>query len=306
MRVVVAGGSGLIGRALTHHLCANGHAVVVLSRRPEQVKDLPTGAEAAYWDGSSSDGWEEHADGAHAVVNLAGEGIANRRWTYAQKRRLSESRIQSTNGVVAAIQAATQKPAVLLQASAVGYYGNTGDEEVSEQHAPGADFLAVLSQEWEHASAVEGLATRRVLLRFGVALSAAGGMLPRVTPPFRFFVGGAMGSGRQWVPWIHIEDAVRALEFLMTHDGLSGPVNVCAPKPVQSAAFADAIGRSLGRPALFRVPSWALRLAMGEMADVVLHGQRAVPARLLEAGFEFRYPTVDGALDSLLSGQTGT
>ena len=157
MRVVVAGGSGLIGRALTHHLCANGHAVVVLSRRPEQVLELPAGAQAAYWDGTSSDGWEEHADGAHAVVNLAGEGIANRRWTYAQKRRLSESRIQSTNGVVAAIQAAAQKPAVLLQASAVGYYGNTHDEVADEQHAPGADFLADLSQEWEQASApVEG------------------------------------------------------------------------------------------------------------------------------------------------------
>ena len=306
MRVVIAGGSGLIGRAFTRHLCAQGYAVVVLSRRPERVDDLPDGAEAAYWDGSSSQGWEEHADGAHAVVNLAGEGIANKRWTYAQKRRLSESRLQSTNGVVAAIQAAADKPAVLLQASAVGYYGNTSDEEVDERHAPGTDFLADLSQEWEHAShAVEMLSTRRVLLRFGVILSTDGGMLPRVAPPFRFFVGGAMGSGRQWVPWIHIEDVVRALEFLLTQEGLSGPVNVCAPEPVQFADFAGALGNSLRRPARFRVPAWALRLAMGEMADVVLHGQRTVPTRLLEAGFDFRYPAVEGALDALLRTETG-
>ena len=301
MRVIIAGGSGLIGRALTHHLCAKGYAVVVLSRRPYQVAGLPDGATAAYWDGSSSEGWAELADGAHAVVNLAGESIASRRWTYAQKRRLRDSRIQSTNGVVAAIRAASQKPAVLLQASAVGYYGNTDDEEVDEQHGPGTDFLADVSQEWEHASApVENDATRRVLLRMGISLSKDGGMLPRVVLPFRLFAGGALGTGKQWVPWIHIEDTVRAIEFLITHDHVSGPVNVCAPNPVQFAAFAGTIGQTLGRPALFRVPPWALRLAMGEMADIILHGQRTLPVQLSDAGFEFRYPTVAGALQAIL------
>jgi hypothetical protein len=257
----------------------------------------------AYWDGSSSEGWEHLIDGAHAVVNLAGEGIANNRWSYLQKRRLRDSRIQSTNGVVAAIHAATQRPRVLLQASAVGYYGDTGDEEVDEQHASGSDFLADLSQEWEQASAaVDESSTRRVLLRLGPALSAGGGMLPRVVMPFRFFAGGALGSGQQWVPWIHIDDVVRALEFLMNHESISGPVNLSAPQPVRFTEFAQAVGKTLKRPALMRVPAWALRLAMGEMADVVLHGQRALPRKLSAAGYEFKYPEVESALQAILRG----
>ncbi len=301
MRVIIAGGSGLIGRALTQHLCAQGYAVVVLSRQPHTVRDLPEGANVAGWDGSSSEGWEDLVDGAHAVVNLAGEGIASRRWTYAQKRRLRDSRIRSTHGIVAALRAAPQKPAVLLQASAVGYYGDTEDEEVDEQHAPGKGFLADLSQEWEQVSAaVEEVGTRRVVLRLGVSLSAAGGMLPRVVLPFRFFAGGALGSGQQWVPWIHIEDTVRAMEFMIAHEELSGPVNVCAPNPVQFSDFASAVGKTLRRPSLFRVPSWGIRLGMGEMGDVVLHGQRTLPARLTDAGFAFRYPIVEDALKAAL------
>ncbi|MCY4437978.1 MAG: TIGR01777 family oxidoreductase [Chloroflexi bacterium] len=304
MRVIIAGGSGLIGRALTHHLCAQGHSAVVLSRQPLKVPKLPDGADVAYWDGSGSEGLVDLVDGAHAVVNLAGESIAGRRWTPAQKRRLRDSRIRSTSGIVAAIRAAPRQPAVLLQASAVGYYGNTG-KEVDEQQAPGSDFLAELSQEWEHASAaVEESSTRRVLLRMGVSLSMEGGMLPRVALPFRFFAGGALGTGRQWVPWIHIEDTVRAIAFLLTHDHISGPVNVCAPQPVRFADFASAVGRTLRRPSLFRVPPWALRLGMGEMADIVLHGQRAVPARLTGAGFEFRYPVVEDALSAILRAET--
>lgn len=304
MRVIIAGGSGLIGRALSHHLSAEGYEVVVLSRRPYQVAGLPESVETAVWDGSSSQGWSELAEGALAVVNLAGEGIADRRWTYAQKRKLRDSRIQSTNGVVAAIQSATQKPAVLVQASAVGYYGNTEDSEIDERRAPGKDFLADLSQEWEHASVpVEESGTRRVLLRLGVSLSTQGGMLPRVQLPFRFFVGGPLGTGRQWVPWIHIDDTVRAIEFLLQRDSIAGPVNVSAPHPVQFREFAKSLGTTLRRPSLFPAPAWALRLAMGEMADVVLHGQRALPARLTDAGFEFRYPRIEAALDALLHGQ---
>lgn len=303
MRVIIAGGSGLIGRALTHHLLAQAYEIVVLSRQPDRVTDLPAGVDVAGWDGSSGEGWEHLADGAHAVVNLAGEGIADRRWTQARKLRLRDSRIQSTRGIVAAIRAAPRKPTVLLQASAVGYYGNSENEKVGERHLPGAGFLADLSQEWEDASsAVEEVGTRRVVLRLGVSLSAAGGMLPRVVLPFRFFAGGALGSGRQWVPWIHLEDTVRALEFLLTHEELSGPVNVCAPNPVRFSDFAGAIGKTMRRPSVFRVPSWVIRLGMGEMADVVLHGQRTLPARLTGAGFAFRYPRVEDALEAALHG----
>ena len=303
MRVIIAGGSGLIGRALTQYLCERENAVVVLSRHPYRVSGLPDGAEVAGWDGSSSEGWIELVEEADAIVNLAGESIAGRRWTYAQKRRLRESRIQPTNAVSAAICAAARKPAVLIQASAVGYYGDTGDREADEMSPSGTDFLADVSQEWEHASvAVEASGTRRVLLRLGLVLSAEGGVLPRVVLPFRFFMGGALGSGRQWTPWIHVEDTVRAIELLLTHDEVSGPVNVCAPYPVQSAAFAQAIGRTLRRPSVFRVPPWALRLALGEMADIVLHGQRALPRRLQDAGFTFRYAKVEDALNALLRG----
>ncbi len=302
MRVIIAGGSGLIGSALTQYLCAQGHAVVVLSRRPYRVSGLPDGAEVAGWDGSSSEGWEEQVEDADVIVNLAGESIAARRWTYAQKRRLRDSRIQSTNAVAAAIRAAARKPSVLIQASAVGYYGNTGDREVDEQSPAGNDFLADLSQEWERAAAVEEPGTRLVLLRLGLALSAAGGVLPRVALPFRFFAGGSLGSGQQWAPWIHIDDVTGAIEFLMTSGGVAGPVNLCAPQPARYAAFARAVGGALGRPSFMRVPSWALRLAMGEMADLVVHGQRALPQRLAEAGYEFRYPTLEEALDDLLGG----
>ena len=303
MRVIIAGGSGLIGSALTQHLCARGHAVVVLSRQPYRVSGLPDGAEVAGWDGSSSEGWEEQVEEADAIVNLAGESIAARRWSYAQKRRLRDSRIHSTNAVAAAVRAAARKPSVLIQASAVGYYGNTGDREVDEQSPPGADFLADLSQEWERAAApVEESGSRLVLLRLGLALSAEGGVLPRVALPFRFFAGGSLGSGQQWAPWIHIDDVTRAIEFSMTSADVAGPVNLCAPEPARYADFARAVGRALGRPSFMRVPSWALRLAMGEMADLVVHGQRTLPRRLAEAGYEFRYPTLEESLDDLLGG----
>ncbi len=301
MRVIISGGSGLIGRALTQHLCAQGWRVVVLSRHPQRVAGLPAGSEVALWGGSGSEEWQDLVDGADAVVNLAGEGIANGRWTRARKQRLRDSRVLSTSSLVTAIRAAAEKPAVLLQASAVGYYGNTEDREVGEQQARGTGYLADLSQEWEDASAaVEEVGTRRVLLRLGVSLSTEGGMLPRVTLPFRFFAGGALGSGHQWVPWIHIEDTVRAMAFLIAHEEVAGPVNVCAPNPVQFSTLASAVGKTMRRPSLFRVPSWGLRLAMGEMADVVLHGQRALPSRLTEAGFEFRYSRIEAALESLL------
>ncbi len=299
MRAIIAGGSGLIGRALTQHLCAQGWKVVVLSRHPQRVEGLPAGSEVALWGGGGEE-WQDLVDGADAVVNLAGEGIANGRWTRARKQRLRDSRVLSTSSLVTAIRAASVKPAVLLQASAVGYYGDTDDEEIDEQHAPGTGFLADLSQEWEDASAaVKEVGTRRVVLRLGVSLSVEGGMLPRVVLPFRFFAGGALGSGRQWVPWIHIADTVRAMEFLIAHEELSGPVNVSAPNPVQFSDLASAIGKSMRRPSVFRVPSWVIRAGMGEMADVVLHGQRALPTRLTEAGFEFRYPRLEAALEDL-------
>jgi hypothetical protein len=198
------------------------------------------------------------------------------------------------------VRAAGRKPAVIVQASGIGYYGPRGDEEVGEEAPPGSDFLGKLAVEWEASTApVEALGVRQVVIRTGVVLSLEGGALPRLAAPFRFFLGGPLGSGRQWTPWIHIVDEVRAIRFLLEHEGARGPFNLSAPRPVTNRELARALGRAMRRPAWLPVPALALKLALGEMSAVLLTGQRAVPKRLLEEGFAFRFPDVEGALQNL-------
>ena len=301
MRVLITGGTGLIGRALAAELVRAGYEVIVLSRHPERATGLPTGVQVERWDAVTAEGWGHLADGAHAIVNLAGENIAAGRWTEARKRRICESRLNAGRAVVQAVEAATHKPQVLIQASAVGYYGPHGDEEVTEETPPGDDFLARLAVEWEASTApVEPLGVRRAIIRTGIVLSTAGGALPRMALPFRLFVGGPVGSGRQWFPWIHIADEVAAICFLMEEESASGPFNLTAPNPVTNAQFSRALGRVLKRPAFMPVPALALRLLFGEMASALLTGQRAVPRRLLALGFTFRFPEVLAALRDLL------
>lgn len=301
MRILVTGGSGLIGRGVVDDLAAGGAEVIILSRRPELVLGLPAGARAVAWDASSPSGWAELADGALGIVHLAGEGIADGRWTEGRKRRLWDSRVRSTAAVVEAIRGATEPPRVLVQASAVGYYGGCGEEVVTERHPPGDDFLAELSLAWEEASTgVEELGVRRALLRTGIVLAAEGGALPKMALPFKLFAGGRLGDGRQYVPWIHLVDEVRAVRFLLEHDGLSGPFNLTAPHPVTNRELGRLLGRVLGRPSLLPTPAVALQLLLGEMSEALLHGQRAVPERLLDAGFTFRFPTLGPALEDLL------
>lgn len=304
MRVIITGGTGLIGRALAADLAQEGHEVIVLSRSPERHADrLPAGVRAERWDARTSEGWAHLADGADAIVNLAGESIAAGRWTPERKTRIRESRLNAGRAVVEAVQAATNRPRVVVQASAVGYYGPCGDEEVTEDHPPGSDFLARVCVEWEASTApVEELGVRRPILRTGIVLSAEGGALPRMLPPFKLGLGGRLGSGRQWFPWIHIRDEVRAIRFLVEQENASGPYNLTAPNPVTNAEFTQALGRVLGRPALFPVPALALKLIFGEMATVLLDGQRAVPRRLLDAGFTFEFTDVETALRNLLKG----
>lgn len=300
MRVVITGGSGLIGRALTRSLAGDGHEVVVLSRRPEAVTDLPPGARAEGWDGESAAGWGALVEGA-AVVHLAGEGIATGRWTAAKKRRIRDSRIKSSRAVAQAIEEAGEKPRVLLQGSAVGCYGPRGNQEVTEDQPPGEGFLAEVCAEWEAATAgVEALGVRRPILRTGVVLSTEGGALPKMLLPFRLFVGGPVGSGEQYFPWIHMDDEVGAIRFLMDEDGASGPYNLTAPNPLTNRAFSRVLGRVLHRPSALPAPAFVLRLALGEMADMLLTGQRAVPQRLQLAGYSFRYRQAEEALRSLL------
>lgn len=298
-KIVVAGGTGLIGSALVASLLERGDDVVVLSRSAAPAR--PEAPRHVRWDGRSLGEWARELEGAAAVVNLCGAGIADRRWTAARKRVLESSRLEPTRALVAAIAAASARPRVLAQGSAVGFYGNRGDEAIDERSAPGSGYLSELSLEWEAASAgVEAAGVRRVLLRTGIVLARDGGALPVMARPFRFGVGGPLGDGEQWMPWIHLDDEIAAIRFLLDRADASGPYNLAAPEPVTNATLSRELAKALHRPNLLRAPAFAMRLALGEMAEMVLGGQRAAPHRLLEAGFPFRFVALAPALADLL------
>lgn len=300
--VIITGGTGLIGRALAAGLVGAGYEVVVLSRSPERATGLPPGVRVERWDAHSAEGWGHLVEGADAIVNLAGENIAAGRWTAAHKQRVRDSRINAGRAVVQAVQQAARKPRVVVQASGIGYYGPRGDREVTEETPPGDDFLAHVAREWEASTKpVEALGVRRTIIRTGVVLSTRGGAFPRLLLPFRLFVGGPLGSGRQWLPWIHIADEVAAIRFLIENEAAHGPFNLCAPNPLTNAEFGRVLGRVMGRPAFIPTPGFAIRLVLGEMATLLLDGQRAMPKRLLELQFAFRFPTADAALRDLLT-----
>lgn len=304
MRVIIAGGTGLIGRALAAELSGAGYEVIILSRAPQRARGLPLGVWVEGWDGQTSRGWAPLVEGAHAVVNLAGENLAGGRWTPARKGRIRQSRLDAGWAVVETVRAAIHKPTVVVQASGAGYYGPLGDEDVTEDLPPGSDFLGRLAVEWEASTAsVEAMGVRQVVIRTGVVLSGEGGALPRLALPFRFLLGGPLGNGRQWVPWIHVADEARAIHFLLEHEEARGPYNLVAPNPVRNAQLARVLGQVLHRPAWFPVPAVALRLLLGEMSTILLTGQRAVPRRLLEAGFDFQFPEVEHALRDLFGSQ---
>ncbi len=303
MRIVVAGGTGFVGSALCARLAQDGHGVQVLSRHPEAAAGhLPSGVEPVGWDPSRQGGWVAAVAAADAVVNLAGESVAEGRWSPARKVALRASRLQSTDALVSALaQGGRGRPRVLVNASAVGYYGDRGSEELTEASSAGRDFLARLCVDWEAAARrAETEDVRVVLTRFGIVLGRSGA-LPRLALPFRFWVGGPLGDGRQWVSWIHYADAVGMIRFALDHDAVRGPVNVVAPRPVPERELAAAVGRALGRPSWLPAPARALRLALGEMADVsLLAGQRALPAAALHAGYAFAHGDIQAALRDVL------
>ena len=304
MKIVITGGTGFLGEPLTAALLADGHAVVVLSRR--MGVRVATGASVVRWDlDDAQSGWTKAIDGADAVVNLAGEPIANHRWTAAHKGRIEDSRVNATRHLVAAIIQAKKPPALLVSGSGVGFYGPCGDEFVTEDTGAGHDFLAGVCRRWE-AQAVEASssATRVVCIRTGIVLERDGGALPNMLPPFRFFVGGRVGSGRQYWPWIHRADWINMVRFAIATTDVAGPMNATAPEPVTNAVFARELGRAMGRPAFVPAPSLALRVVLGEMANaLLLSGQRAVPAKAERLGFTFAYPTLGPTLAALFKRQ---
>lgn len=295
MRVAITGGTGLIGRALAADLTEDGHEVIVISRRPEHATDLPLGVRAESWSAPSM------AEGVDAIVNLAGENLSSGRWTDERKRRIVESRLGAGRAVVRAIEAAARKPTVLIQSSAIGYYGSQGDKELTEDSPPGSDFLANVCLQWEASTApVETMGVRRAIIRTAPVLSTEGGALPRILLPFRLLVGGPIGHGRQWFSWIQIADEVGAIRFLIENLSATGPYNLASPNPLPYAQFSKAVGRALHRPSWVPVPAFALRLLYGEMADTLLTSQRVLPHRLMDQGFQFRFPDIDAALRDLL------
>jgi uncharacterized protein (TIGR01777 family) len=300
MHVIIAGGTGLIGRALSAGLTADNHAVTVLSRSPGRASAMPDGVRVVGWDARTAEGWGHLADGADAIVNLAGAPL-NRLWTSRYKQLIRDSRLNAGQAVVEAVEAAKSRPSVVIQAAGVSLYGSRGDELVTEEEEAADTFLGRTAVQWEGSTAaVESLGVRRAIVRSAPVLSTRGGVFPLMALPFRFFVGGPLGSGRQWFPWIHIEDEIRAIRFLIESETAVGPFNLTAPDTVTNAEFSRALGRVLQRPAFFRVPAFALRLALGEMSTVVLDGQRAVPGRLGALRFTFRFPTLEMALRDLL------
>jgi len=309
-RIVVAGGTGLLGRALSDRLAAAGHDVIVLTRHPSSVTVDPSGAvtthagvRLAQWTPDGTAGpWAGFLDGAAGVVNLAGESIAAGRWSSMQKARLRESRIDATRSLLAGLAACATPPGAFVSGSAVGYYGTRGDEPLTENSPAGSDFLAALCVEWEAIARQAAAYSRRVVVvRTGLVLDREGGALPRMAAPFRFYVGGPIGSGSQYVSWIHIDDWVALVTWAIADPSVSGPINATAPNPVTNREFAQAVGAVLDRPAWLPAPAIALRALLGEMADaLLLGGQRVIPERAVALGFRFRQPELMPALQSVL------
>ena len=273
-------------------LRADGHEVVVLTRRPGRGPGEVQWAPAA-----GLDVWARAFEGAEAVINLAGEPIAESRWTSARKRAILASRLEATSGVVAALRAAGASGAVLLSGSAIGYYGTAGDEPLDESSPGGTDFLATVCREWEHEALEASDLARVVLLRTGLVLARGGGALQQPALPFHFFAGGPLGSGRQVMSWIHRDDWIAMVRWALATASVRGPLNITAPAPVTNREMAAAIGRAMQRPSFMPAPAFALRLALGEMADaMILNGQRVLPRVAQHAGFTFRYASVNDAL----------
>jgi len=302
MKIVVTGATGLVGAALVAVLAREGHTVCRLVRPSTKSTGGTVRTFDVPWDPETGS-LGAAAVGAEAAVNLGGASIVGGRWTNARKSLLRTSRVNATRALVAALGKMNAKPSVLVSASAVGFYGNRADETLTEQSAPGNNFLASLAQDWEtEALRAEEFGTRVVLARLGIILASDGGALPEMMLPFKFGVGGRIGDGKQWMSWVTLEDVLAILRLALIKSELRGPIHVVAPEPVRNAEFVKELAKTMHRPAIFPAPAFALRLAMGEMADaLLLSSQRAVPQKLASVGYSFVSPNLRNALETILT-----
>jgi uncharacterized protein (TIGR01777 family) len=300
MNILITGGLGFVGTQLSIRLLDEGHTVTVVDRSPAPREYTPGAVTYLSADTTSAGVWQEEIDRQDAVINLAGVSIFGR-WDEDAKKRIYDTRILTTRNLVAAM--GEESNVTLCSTSAVGYYGFHGDETLTEDDAPGDDFLARVCVDWEkEARRASEKGARVVLTRFGIVLGKTGGALGQMIPAFKKFVGGPLGSGEQWFSWIHMADLLEAFLFVLDHDAVRGPVNFCSPHPVRNKSLAKTLGKVMSRPAFIKTPALAIRLALGEFGSVLLKGQRVLPKKLLDHGFEFRYPTLEAALQAVFEG----
>jgi len=304
-RIVISGATGFIGRALCRALY-DDYEIVALSRDAKRAAStLGERVRVLEWDVRTASLWAAQVEGAHAIVNLAGENLAQGRWSQAKRDSIMQSRSNGASAIVDAIAGARNKPSVVIQSSAVGYYGSRGDEILTEAFPPGMTFLADVCRRVESIAArVEKQGVRHVAIRSGIVLGRQGGALPRLMAPFHFFLGGYVGSGRQWVSWISLDDEIRAIRLLLENPNLRGGFNLTSPHPAAMKQFVRTLGQALHRPAWTRVPAFAARLALGQMVDeTILASQRVIPKRLMEAGFEFKHSELETAFAAIIQGE---
>ncbi|KUO70448.1 MAG: epimerase [Desulfosporosinus sp. BRH_c37] len=301
MKVVIFGGTGFVGRSLTDELLSNGYQVFVVSRNREKAaNDLVSKVKIIEWDNNSPLSSISELQDIDVVINLAGESIGCRRWSNSVKQEILTSRIKTTRAIVSAINDRTIQPQVLFNASAVGYYGSRRNEEITEIEEAGQDFLAQVCRDWENeAYKAQSDLTRVVTIRIGVVLGREGA-LNRMMIPFKFYIGGPLGTGNQWLSWIHIKDLTSMIKFVIENQKLYGPINATAPDSVTMREFSHILGEVMNRPSWFPVPTWILKIALGQMAEMLLLGQRVVPNKIIDAGFEFRFSNLKSALEDAL------
>lgn len=299
MRIIVTGGTGQLGMRFCHLLAGRGHEVWVTTRRHGRSPSR-AGIQFVTWDGETSQGWGKLVDDVDAVVNLAGENIGGKRWSKSQMELIRRSRALAGKAVVEAVKQAAHPPRVLIQASAVGYYGTTRHTPLDENSSPGEDELANICLDWEASTRpVEELGVRRIIVRTGVVLDKTKGALPRMVLPFQFFVGGPLGNGRQVLSWIHLDDQINAMRFLLESPEAEGVYNLTALEPVTNREFGKTLSEVLHRPFWIPVPAFALRILLGDQSKLVLEGQKVLPNRLVEAGYQFKFPHLKSALEDL-------